>query len=82
MDVCVFDTCIHETIFNLLISISEVVSDGSDIELLKNRSLLSLIFLLGQVGSDVEIFSVQDKILVNVVLTCNLGSGYIQLMRW
>lgn len=82
MDVCVFDTCIHETIFNLLISISEVVSDGSDIELLKNRSLLSLIFLLGQAGSDVEIFSVQDKILVNVVLTCNLGSRYIQLMRW
>lgn len=44
VDVCVFDTCIHETIFNLLISISEVVSDGSETELLKNRSLLSLIF--------------------------------------
>lgn len=52
------DTCIHETIFNLLIGISEVVSDGLDAELLKNGILLSLIFLLGQVGSDVEIFSV------------------------
>lgn len=53
MEVCVFDTCIHEVIFNLLIDISELASDA---ELLKYGSLLSLIFLLGQVGSDVEIF--------------------------
>lgn len=58
VDVCVFDTCIHETIFNLLIAISEVASDGSDAELLKNGILLSLIFLLGQVGNDVEILNV------------------------
>jgi len=37
--VCVFDTCIHETIFNLSVGISEVVSDVLDADLLKNGSL-------------------------------------------
>lgn len=57
VDDCVFDTYICGTIFNLLIVFSEAVSNGSDAELVKNWGLLSLIFLLSEIDSDVETFN-------------------------